>query len=177
MEITVNVTDVDINSVVGSTRRYNHDTEEYHEEPLTLGEAIIDRVADLLVQTSDRELRLAVNQVRTQEIKDQVAKQVEAALVEPLRQTNTWGEPTGEPTNLRNEILRIASKAVELPARSNSYQAEKSVLQRIISEEVDRVLAKELADVVKAEKEKVVAAVRAKAADLIATAVREGVGR
>ena len=66
---------------------------------------------------------------------------------------------------------------MKLNTRSSGYSHQSSALQEIIRTEVDRALTAELKVVVDAEQAKVVAAVRAKAAELIAQAVKEGVGR
>lgn len=172
MQITVNVTEVDLNSVVGE--RYDDDGDR--RVPQTLGEAIVREAAAILARSPDYEdVRASVRRIRTEEIHTVVAKEVEAALTEPVNPTDQWGQTTGKPTTLRAEIARIAQKAVE-PRPRGSY-GDPPALERIIREEVDRALAAELSKVVADEKAKVVAAVRAKAAELIAQAVKEGIGR
>lgn len=175
MEITVNVDKVDLNTVVGEHRVYDHEFDRYSSEPMTIADAVVEKLFRNLV--ADRaEINRAIGAIRTEVIRERVTAEVEAALSQPFQPVNQYGEKTGKETTLREEIARIAQDAVRLDKR-NSFSREDTAAEKVIRDEVNRALDKELKETVAAEKAKVVAAVRAKAADLIAQAVKEGIGR
>lgn len=177
MQITVNVDQVDLTSVVGDVRRYDDDAEEYVTEGRTLGDLIAERVAKSIRESDAYPgLKKRVADIREEEIRARVAPDIEAAMAAPIRQTNRYGEPTGQATTMRELILEEARKFMERPV--DQYSRDKgTVLQKWLRDAVEKTIKTELAEVLVDEKAKVVAAVRAKAADLIATAVKEGVGR
>lgn len=177
MQITVNVEAVDINSQIGDRHTYDEDEQQI---PLTIGEAIVDRVAQMIAKDeSSRGLREQVREMRVEEMRARVIAELDAAFVQPVQQTSQWGEPVGNPTTLRSEIVKLAEAALKIPrpGYSSSSPRETGAVQQFLQREIEESLKKELAAAVADEKAKVVAAVRAKAADLIAQAVKEGVGR
>lgn len=176
MEIKVSVENVDLTSVVGQHRARDEDG-DYVLEPQTLGQAVAAQIADDLMRTDNyKGLKGTVLDLREQEIREQLRPIVAAAIEGPVQKTNSYGEPYGETTTLRALIIAEVEKLLKEPA--DRYNRDKGTwLSDLVREQVDKALRAELADVLKEEKAKVVAAVRAKAADLIATAVKEGVGR
>lgn len=175
MTISVDVSNVDLTTVVG-TRRVRDDDDGYYDGPMTLGEAVAREIAgELMKDESYPGLRQKVLSLREEEIREQLRPIVTGALEAPVQKTNSFGEPAGEPASLTSLIVKEAQSY--LTRRADSYGTGQTIVQKFITEAVDRALKKELAEVVADEKAKVVAAVRAKAAELIATAVKEGVGR
>jgi hypothetical protein len=77
---------------------------------------------------------------------------------------------------MRELILAEVEKFMSAPA-DRHYRDKGTVLEKYVRDEVQTTLKKELADALAEEKAKVVAAVRASAADLIADAVKRGIGR
>ena len=177
MEIVVQVENVDLNAQIGD--RYTYDEDE-QRVPLTIGEAIAERVAQMLTKDdSYKDLRQQIRDMRVEEMRARVVAELEAAFLQPVQKTSQWGEPTGNPTTLRLEIMKLAEKALEIPrpGYSSSYPRETNAVQQFLQREIEGVVKKELAEAMADEKAKVVAAVRAKAAELIAQAVKEGIGR
>lgn len=175
MEITVNVENVDLTSIVGERYVLDEDGDRAVEDK-TLGQAIAEQVTRNLMKTDDwGGAKEMVRRIREEEIRAAVQAEIAAALTTPVQQTNTWGEATGPATTLRQKIHDMAQSA--LTRKGDAYGSGKGVVETVVYEQVNQALKKELSAAVKEEKEKVVAAVRAKAADLIATAVKEGVGR
>lgn len=173
----INVTEVDLTSVIGEKRTYDEDGDYLRTEPMTLGDAVAERIVQALLRTEDfRSIAREAVDIRQDEIRERTRAEVEAALTGPVDLTNHYGERTGRTTTLREEVVRLASEALKVDHRA-SHARDLTPVQRIIRDEVDRALTNELKAAVDDEKAKVVAAVRAKAADLIATAVKEGVGR
>jgi hypothetical protein len=177
MEITVTVESVDLASVIpGKTRVYDPDTEEYDYADRTVGEAVAEQVAAALMKTDEyRLLKHRVLEIRDEEIRAQVKPIVEKAITTSIQPTNGYGRPVGQPVSLEEVIVKEAH--AYLTKRDGYGDRSVSVVQKVVSDAVEKAIKTELARAIVEEKEKVVAAVRAKAADLIATAVKEGVGR
>ena len=116
-----------------------------------------------------------VRRIRDEEIRIHVSGLIEDALTAGLRKTNTYGEPYGEPTTLRTLIGEEVRSA--LAKAADRYGSRESIVRKLVREEVDKALRKELSEAIAEEKAKVVAAVRGQAAELIAKAVTEGIGR
>jgi hypothetical protein len=172
MNITVNVDDVTLSSVIETA--YDDEGGPLHG---TLGDAVARRIVEKISGTSEwSTLRTEVQTIRRDLIRERVALEIEAALSGPVNITNHWGESTGKTTTLREEIARMAAELLKVDRR-NDYGRNLTPAQQVIRDMVDNAMARELAAVVAAEKEKVVAAVRAKAAELIADAVKQGIGR
>lgn len=179
MEIKISVEGpIDLDTVIGE--HYVHDEDgDGHREPRLLADALVDELARRAIVGKDEgweSLRRRVESIRTEMIRERVAVEIEAAMTSPYPVTNQYGEFRGGTTTLREEIVRLVGEALRMD-RSNAYSRQPTKAEAVIREAVDQAMAKELAAVVADEKAKVVAAVRAKAAELIATAVKEGVGR
>jgi hypothetical protein len=155
----------------------------YNDEPITLLDAIINAaVVRLSKEDEYREvhggLRKRVAAIRDEEIRALVKPELEAAMTAPITPTNHWGEPTtGKTTTLRELIVAHATKFFTEKTDEGYNRPQSTAAQRVVAEAVEKELTAELRAAVADEKAKVVAAVRAKAAELIATAVKEGVGR
>lgn len=140
-------------------------------------------VADLIVQAALAKLvkgdywntvKQRVERLTEEEIRDHAKTLIGEALDGGIRKTNTYGEPVGEPTTLRSIISGEVSK--QLSKAADPYHSKDSVVHKIVREQVEIMLKKELAEAIAEEKAKVVGTVREKAADLIAKAIAEGVG-
>ena len=180
MNITVNVSDVELNSVVGERLEYDADDERDVRVPQTLADLVAAKLVQSLALSPEyASLKRELFDQRRQIIRERVAAEVEAALSNPINLTNHYGESiAGQTTTLREEIAKMTAEALRVN-HNNAMSGRQgwTPAQKVIHEEIERAFAAELAKVVADEKAKVVAAVRAKAADLIAQAVKEGVGR
>lgn len=175
MNINVDVTDVSLDSVVGDRRVPDGDG-GYDREPLTLGQAVAKNIAHRLTK-DDRypQLRDQVLELRKEEVRRQLEPIVAAAIAAPIQRTNTYGAPVGEPTTL-NELI-ISEVHTYLSGRDQYRREDGTILEKLIRGAVTKAINAELSEAIAEEKAKVVAAVRAKAAELIADAVKEGIGR
>lgn len=178
INVTVDGLDgIDLTTVIAQRVRYDEDGERDVTTDVTLGERVAALVAAKL--TKDNEypgLRKRYLDIRTEVIRELVTPIVAEAISGPIQKTNHYGEPTSGTTTLRELIMTEVSTVINQKADRHSSSGQ-TMLQRNISQAVKTILEKELAEVVAAEKAKVVAAVRAKAADLIADAVKQGIGR
>lgn len=169
MEINVSVENVDLKSVIGDV---------WGERDTTLADAVVDRiVADLKSDEYDlySGIRQRIKTIRDEEIRAQIAPIIAEAVAKPVQKTDGWGTPNGEPTSLTALIVAEAREQLRKPV--DQYNNRQTMVQKLIADEVNKALSRELMAVVGDEKEKVVAAVRAKAAELIADAVKHGIGR
>jgi len=173
MNIDVTVSEVDLASEVGT--RYDNDGDQV---PMTLADKVAARIAaDLRKDQSYGDLRREVLQLRTEEVRRQLEPIVAEAISGELVQTNQFGDPMGKPTTLRELILKEVGAYLKRQHESGYRSTGQTVVQKFVQDAVDTVIKKELAEAIVEEKAKVVAAVRAAAADLIADAVKQGVGR
>jgi hypothetical protein len=180
MEITVKVdtTGIDLTTVIGERSRYDHDIEEGVSEDVTLGDEVAKRITAKL--TKDEEypgLRKRFLAIRDEEIRKALEPVIVAAISGPIQKTNNYGEPSGGTTTLRELIMDEAQRLATAKVSDGYRSSSETVLAKFVREQIAAAFTKELAAVVAEEKAKVVAAVRAKAADLIAEAVKQGVGR
>lgn len=183
MHINVTVDDldgVDLNTVIGDEiAYYDPESGETERRPRTLGDLVAEKLADKIYAEVGYERRVELSQQasreRTQIIRAKVEPIIERALAGPIRLTNTYGEPTGPETTLNALVIEEAKKAIA--GGRNDYGRGDTLAQRVVKDAVGAALTKELAGVLAEEKAKVVAAVRAKAAELIADAVKQGIGR
>lgn len=169
---------IDLTAEIGEEiRDYDEETGEYNTRGKTLG----DIVATKLVKELTRDdrwsgLRKRYLELREEEIRAAVRPLVEDALNGPIQKTNVYGEPTSGTTTMRELIMAEVNKVIH--ERSDKYRSDSpTMLQATISKAVRTELGKELQAVFDAEKQKVVDAVRASAAELVAEAVKKGLGR
>lgn len=180
MSLQINVTvdgvdGIDLATVVGTRSRYDHDIEETVSEDLTLGDEVAKRITKLLTKDDAWDgLRKRFLAIRDEEIRAAIKPIVEEAVIGAIELTNGYGERSGQTTTIRELVMAEAKK--QFTERSD-YGRGSTLAQRIVTEQTNQAFARELLAEITEEKAKVVAAVRAKAADLIATAVKEGVGR
>jgi hypothetical protein len=177
INITVEGVDqVDLATPIETRSRYDEDGDRETYE-VTIGHLIADRVtAGLKKDDSWGGIKKRFLDIRDEEIRKAVEPIVTEAISGPIQKTNTYGEPTGGTTSIRELIMAEASKLLTKSADSYNRSSE-TMLAKFVREQIAAAFTKELAAVVAEEKAKVVAAVRAKAADLIAEAVKQGVGR
>lgn len=160
--LTLNTPVLDLNATVGRQ---------------TLADLIVHQALDKLAKGEYwNSLAKRVQDIAAEEIRGHVAELLKDALNGDLRRTNSYGEQQGEPTTLRTLIAEEAKKA--LTQVTDNYRGPReTVIGKLVREEVERSLKAELGVVIQEEREKVVAAVRKQAAQLIAEAVTAGVGQ
>jgi hypothetical protein len=178
INVTVNGLEaIDLGTVVNTEAYYDHETDERIPAQRTLADVIADKVTrKLTAESYYGDLKRRVTAIRDEEIREAIEPIITEAISGEIQKTNSFGEPTGKSTTIRELIMSEARTLLTKSADSYGRGSE-TVLQKWVREQIAAAFTKELAAVVAQEKEKVVAAVRAKAADLIADAVKQGVGR
>lgn len=178
MQITVNVTDVDIASVIGEYREYDDEGDYVSKGTETIGHLVASKLAaEAMKDDSFKSLKARVADLRNEEIRAQLKPIVEAAISAPIQRTNEYGHPMGQPTTLHEVIVKEVHAYLTKSVDDGYNRTRITAAQKFVKDAVDQVVKKELAEAVAEEKTKVVAAVRAQAAQLIADAVKQGVGR
>lgn len=152
-----------------------------YEGSQTLGNAIINRAVERMTKAGEYSevssgLRKRVAQIRDEEIRNLVNLELAKAMTEPVIRTNSYGEATGEPTTLRALIIEHAKDFFTKKVSSGNYGRgpETTSAQRVIADMIKETMTKELAAVFSEEKSRVVKAIQANAAEVIADAVRKG---
>lgn len=178
MNIIVNVDNVSLDSVIGEHARYDEDGDYIGTSGKTLADLVAATIATELKKTNEfTTAKKRIFEIRDSEIRERARELVAAAIEQPMRRTDGYGNPVGDPTTLAEVIVAQAhdylTKRVDDGYRSNG----ETVLQKACREAVVKAIGAELSEVIAEEKAKVVAAVRAKAAELIAEAVKQGIGR
>lgn len=179
MNINVTVEDiesVDLATTIETRSRYDSDGEREDYE-VTVGHLVAEMVTKKLSKDDSwGGVKKRFLTIRDEQIRKAVEPIVAEAISGPIQKTNSYGEPTGKTTSIRELVMAEATALLTKSSDSYSRSGE-TVLQKFVREQIAAAFTKELAAVVADEKAKVVAAVRAKAADLIAEAVKQGVGR
>lgn len=174
MEIKVNVDNVDLGTVIGSRIEVDEDGDRVDTGGYTIGDAVIgDLVKTLRLCEEYGGLRRRVASIRDEEIRERVKAEIEGVFAQPIARTNTYGEPTGQTTTLTELIVAEANRIL---TQRDSYNANRTLVQKLVADAVGTAMKRELSEAIEAERAKVVAAVRAQAATLIADAVKQGIG-
>lgn len=178
MNINITVSEVDLTAVIGECPQYDTDGEYMGAGTRTLGDAVAAQIAlDLKRDDQYPGLRSRVIDIRSDEIREQIKPIVTKAIEGNIQKTDEWGQPVGNSTTLHALIVKEVNDYLKRKV-DGSYRSDgKTVVQKFVEEAVDKVVKRELAEAIAEEKAKVVVAVRAKAAELIAAAVKEGIGR
>ncbi|MGH3990891.1 MAG: hypothetical protein ACRDSN_00330 [Pseudonocardiaceae bacterium] len=140
---------------------------------VSVGDLVIDKAADQLVGKVGEDLRKAVLDQFRDEIVSQVAAVVADVIAKPVQLTNTWGEPTGKTTSVREHIAEEVERQLR-PHNSNWAGRDKPLLQKLIEVAVVNALTTELSGAIREARDKVVGKVHDHAAELIAGAVKDG---
>lgn len=176
MNINVSIGDlsaIDLSTPVGGEiTDYDYESGEViGTKPKTLGDIVAEKLAEKMWAAEEKsDIRRTAYRRRDEVIRELVTPAIERALTGSIRQTNSYGEPTGPEVTLRELIVK---KAEELLKPADRYSREPSVTQKVIATEVNRAFAKELEDTLKAEKEKAIKAVRAAGGQVIAAVVKD----
>lgn len=109
--------------------------------------------------------------IRDETIAELVRPQIEEALERSFTRTNSFGEPTGETTTLREVIVEEAKRWLTKPGDGFSRRGETNV-QHLINQEVDRALTSELKAAIQDARHEVTEAVKAKGAEVLTETIK-----
>lgn len=175
IKVIVDGDNVDLTTVIGQHKAYDTDGEYLGTEDETLGHALTAELTKQLLKTDDwRGVKGLVKQIREEEIRAAVQAEIAEALTTTVPITNTYGESTGQTTTIRALIADMAKEA--LTKTNDRYGSGESAVRKVLRDQVDKALVTELLTTIKEEREKVVTAIRGKAAELIAKSIEQGLG-
>lgn len=178
MNINVDVTDLDLNSVVEHEVTVDYEGDPIGKRGVTLADKVVDKLVAKAIETADyTSLKERVKEIREEVVREAVTPLIAEAFTAGLQRTDHWGKPIGEPMTLREVVIEEARTVLNgvKEDRYNSSRQEPLVRQ-LVRKMVDDELRAELSEVIKEERAKVVAAVRGAAAELLAEAVTKGIG-
>lgn len=152
MQITVNVTDLDLDSVVGERNMRQVGEDEYDAEPMTLRDAVIDAIARQAIETHGKTYNLPtlVTDLRAEVIREHLTPIVRAAITGTVQPTNRFGEPAGQPVSMRETIVAEARQVLLAKVTRNGNPAApydrdaEPYITRLIRQQVQAVFADEL---------------------------------
>ncbi|NUL13255.1 hypothetical protein [Streptomyces lunaelactis] len=149
MNITIQVDEVSLSTVVADVLGIDEDGDTYTEGTQTVADLVADRIIERLVKDDQwPSLREQVLNIRKEEIRAAVRPTIDEALTKPIYKTNGYGERTGQETTLAELIADEARKQLAEPA--DRYRSEKgTVLQQAVRAEVKKAFETEIADAVK----------------------------
>jgi len=172
MDIVVNVdaSQIDLNEYISAY--YDEDGDRIG------GRTVADAVVAALVNQAAKgdysdSLKQRVKDIRDEEIRKAIAPTLAEAIATPIVKTNSYGEPIGKETTLRELILEEARKIWEQPV--DRYSREKGThLQAAIRKAVMEAFQAELAEAVKVAREVVAHEIGGSIADVVTKAVKTG---
>lgn len=157
MNITVQVDQATLSSVVEDITGYDSDSGPYLDGHITIGDLVARQLVDAIKHDTDRYHSLVskVADIRAEMIREAIAPQIEQALTAPFRKTNQYGEATSQETSLRELIIEEAQKAMTRNVDGTGYRDRQTFIQKTVAEQVQKALGAEIADAVKAAREQV----------------------
>jgi hypothetical protein len=161
MQITVNVTDLDLDSVIGEQVE-EVEPGVYEGGNLTLRAAVVQEVARQVVEKHGRgfDTSRMVTEIRDDLIREMLTPIVVAALETPAQRTNGFGEPVGEPVSMRVLVMDTARKVLAQKVDSQGRPERYAAADRtttwaswLVEKQVREVFAQELQAELDAAKE------------------------
>lgn len=173
-------------TVIGATYRQTGE-DDYAEQPVTLVDAVVDRIADqMLSRVADAAQQTyggysAYSGIVESKIGPAVDARVEQmvtdAMERSLTRTNSFGRPTGEsPTTLEDVILARVEKWLT-SAQGDSYNRKGSPLEQALAKLVDREMQKALDKVIADAQQKALATVSATAEQALVKGLRSSIAK
>lgn len=149
MNITVTVDEVALTTVIADIVEYDEDGDANVVGTKTVADLVATRIVDRLIKDSDRwpSLRERVTQIRDEEIRARIVPSIEAALTNPIRKTNSYGEAIGSETTLSELIATEAQK--QLTSVDPYNRSKGSIVSQLIAAEVKKAFEAEVNAAVK----------------------------
>lgn len=156
MNITIQVDEITLDTVVAEVVDFDEDGDAVETGQTTVADMVAKQIVERLVK-SDRYpgLRDQVTQIRNEEIRAAVRPAINEAITRPIRKTNHYGEVTGGETTLSELIVEEARK--QLKENVDRYDSKKgTVLSQTIAAEVRKAFGTEIAAAVQQARDLVI---------------------
>ncbi len=174
---------IDLDRYLADYRQTGEDT--FEGGPLTVEDIIIRHAGQALADkaTSDEradirgEVRRRTLAAIDAAIADKVLTAVEAFMVESRVETDTWGNPKGDPTTFA-EVIEQRVEAILTKRHTGDRfdrKAEGTLIEQAIAAEVKATVAKEVKAAVGAERDAIVAQVAASTAAVLTDGLKRAV--
>lgn len=170
--IVVNLT-LDLDKHLARYAGYDADGEPV-QEPTTIEDVVLHMATREFVQSLDRDVKSEVGrrvrEIRDEEIRRQVAPLIEEAIAKSVQETDSYGNPKGEPRTMAEIIVAEAKTALSKP--KDPYARNKGTLvEEFVRAEVAAAFTKELKQAADAAKAEVLAAVKERGAEVLASTI------
>ena len=168
---------LDLDAIVG------HEQYDGDGEPVGGPVTLLDRIAELaaiqlvhrLAKDRDKDtyggLVKRAQDIRDDEIREQVKVLIEEALSAPIFKTNGYGERSSEPTTLREIIAETVRKELTVPQDQGYNRPKQTTVTAFIQKEVNRAVTAEFKKAMQEAQDEVRAAVKERGAEVIAETV------
>lgn len=151
MNITVKVDEVSLETVVAEVVAFDEDGDPYPRGEKTMADIVGGQIVQRVI--SDRDayppFRNRVLEIRDEEIREAVRPMITEALTRPIKQTNRYGEETSQETTLSEIIVEEARKLLNSNAGDSYNRDTRTVVQKMVADEVTKALGAEIKDAVK----------------------------
>lgn len=173
MNITVTVDEIALDTVVAEVFGYDSESgEPYEQGSKTVADLVAEQIVHKIMASKDyRGMQERIREIRSEVIREAVRPQVDEAIAAPIRKTNTWGEPVGEATTLREVIIDEARKLMNEPL-DRYAQGKGTYLTKAVRDEVKAALSAEIAESVKQVREQVSGQVGQMITDAVTAAMK-----
>lgn len=174
MNITIQVDEISLDTVVGQTVGFDEDGDAYTTGEATVASMVATQIVDRLVKDERyNRLRDEVLKIRTEEIRAAIRPAIDEAIAKPIRKTNHYGEAVGGETTLSELVIEETRKVINEPL--DRYGSNKGTfLTKAIADAVRKAFAEEVADAVKAAREQVATELGTQFGEQISAAVTAG---
>jgi histone H3/H4 len=143
------------------------------DEPVSLGDMVVAKLVRNLTEKFEAQARQQLHAALAGAIEAKATELVETAVQAPIRKTNTWGEPVGEPTTLRDMIDAKVKEFLNARIDSGySRTSPQSFIQNLVGKQVAAEMEKEFKDSIQKGKEQLLSAVKDRAAEVISESLR-----
>lgn len=133
-----------------------------------------DGIVGLLIREAGRQLAARVVYERAPQVRDEAAGLIAEMLREKLRpqveevlKIGIRKSAYGEPVSVPEFIAETVAKQLTVHDRQGSFRSERTLLENLLCDEIERTVAKELRETMNAAKQKVQEAVEAEGAKVI----------
>lgn len=149
---------------------------DYDDGPISLGDKVIERLVRTLTDKFEAQAQKQLHEALKSSIETKATELVEAAVNAPIRKTNTWGEPVGEPTSLRDMIDQKVKEFLGSRIDSGYTGSHpRTFIQNMVGKQVEASMQKEFAAAIQQGKEELLKAVKGHAAEVISESLRRAV--